>query len=49
MESMYKDLVDHIRDAYILIQDERIILASKHVAEYFGYSKDELIGMYKNV
>ncbi|MFC1925152.1 PAS domain S-box protein [Chloroflexota bacterium] len=44
MEEEYKRLIEEIRDAYFLIQQERIVLVSNYTAEHYGYSKDELIG-----
>ena len=46
MEEEYERLIKEMRNAYFLVQNERIVLVSDHMAEYFGYSKDELAGMY---
>ena len=45
MGEEYKRLLEEIRDAYFLIQNEKIVMVSNYLAEYWGYSKDELIDM----
>jgi len=46
MEEEYERLIKEMRNAYFLVQNERVVLVSDHMAEYFGYSKGELTGMH---
>ena len=45
MKEEYKHLTEEIRDAYFLVQSGRVVLVSDHMADFYGYSKDELLGM----
>lgn len=45
MAKEYKYPIDEMGSAYFLIQDNRIEMVSKLLADYLGYSKEELIGI----
>lgn len=45
MEEEYKRLLEEIRDAYLLLQDEKIVFFNSKLAELHGCSKDDLASM----
>lgn len=44
-ERKYSALVEEASDGVAILQDEKIVFASRRVAEIVGYSKEELIGL----
>lgn len=44
MEEEYKRLLEEIRDAYFLLQDEKLLMVNSKLAAAYGYDKDDLIG-----
>jgi PAS domain S-box-containing protein len=44
MEEEYKRLLEEIRDAYFLLQDEKFAIVNSKLRVDYGYSKDDLIG-----
>ncbi|MBN1504623.1 MAG: PAS domain S-box protein [Candidatus Eisenbacteria bacterium] len=43
-EEIHRDLIENMSDGYILIQDGKISLVNRSLAERLSYSKDELAG-----